>query len=189
MEAVVTVDPELDGLGDEAVAAPERRQRNLDACESLLDVCNERVELGPTLERLRLGRRPGGELASSWACLPVLARLFRRQLVDDALDAHLPAELPPVDCDRGAWVAAEVLTLARRAVREEGEPMLVQSAQEHDASRRASVGRRGGERHGSWLPDGLAGVVEPRTELHDRIVGVRVIGHRATGCFTGRSDG
>ena len=50
VESVLAVDPELDGLRNEPVAAPEGRKRNVDAVESSLDLCDELIELDATCE-------------------------------------------------------------------------------------------------------------------------------------------
>ena len=54
VKPVVAMRPELDARRDESVAAPERWERDVDSCESLLGLGDADVELVTPAERLRL---------------------------------------------------------------------------------------------------------------------------------------
>ena len=54
VESVVAVGPQLDRLRSQAVAAPERRQRNVLSREALLGLGHQRVEGGTVGKRPRL---------------------------------------------------------------------------------------------------------------------------------------
>ena len=75
VEPALPMRPELDALGQKAVAAPERRQRYFRAPESLLDLGDAGCEVGSVGDWLRLGRRPPGDPAGSRPAAPVCGRV------------------------------------------------------------------------------------------------------------------
>src|SRR4051812_15514687 len=56
--------PELDRIGDDAIAAPVRRPRQRGITMIALDLRDERLERGPALDHLGLRRRDRADLAA-----------------------------------------------------------------------------------------------------------------------------
>ena len=141
------MNPELDRLRDECGSRPRKAGAGPRRPRSA-------PRLRQRARRARHGRRgaataPRPRQRSDFhvGASPSTPSTLHRHLFDAALDAHLAAKLPPVQRERSARVRAELVALARRAIREEREAMVVEPAQEDDACGRTSVRRRGRERH------------------------------------------
>src|SRR5262245_15900480 len=88
--------PELEDLRDDPETAPELGQRDVAVLEARVRLGVEALELRAICERRGLRRRPGRDLTGAGSGRPVRLRLLVRDLLDRALDADLPPELPPV---------------------------------------------------------------------------------------------
>src|SRR3954463_4710367 len=177
VEAVVAVLPELDRVGLEQVTAPAGGAWDLVTRQKALELG---LELVATLDRLALARggrgrsrtrggrgrsRPGRTRG------PVRIRLLFRKTPHRALDAHLPAERPPVEDERGAWVVRQLASLPPLVAREEREAVGVGAFQQEHPCRGPAVPVGGGERHcfGRLAPRG-PGLVQPLVEDRDGVV-------------------
>lgn len=170
MKSIVPVRPELDGVGDESIATPERRQRNLFLMEAALGFGDASVEIRSVFEGPRLRRCPGGKLARPWSGVPVRGRLVVCDLHDVALGSDLAAQLPPVEHQRGSGILPQLVALLRFPIREERQPAFVDPAQQHDPSRGPAARVRCRQRHGIGLGHSRTGVYEPRLKPGDRVV-------------------
>ena len=135
--------PELDRVGDEAVAAPERRQRHVVLPAKRARPRRPALELRALASGRDCGRCPGCDPAASRPRSAVRARL----VVGDLLDARprrAPAA-PSSQCRTSAarGFAASSVALAARAVREEREAARVDGPA---AARSAPTGARRGRR-------------------------------------------
>src|SRR5690554_2178484 len=153
VQAIGTLDPQLDALDLQADAAPVRRPRyrgRLRARGQGRGVGAEReTQLGCTLpylpdqrcprrERRALVRGPGAELAAPGAGREVGVAFLRGRADRRALDADLPAERVPVEAGGGPRVVLELAGLARAVVGEKHEVTGVghEVLAKHDTRRR-----------------------------------------------------
>src|SRR5439155_5049912 len=90
VQPILSMLPELERFGDEAVAAPMLWPRDLPGVLRV-EFPEGRLELLARRNWLALLRDRGGDLASAGARRPIRVRLRFRQLLDSALDADLPA--------------------------------------------------------------------------------------------------
>ena len=74
VQAIVAVLPELELVGHEPVAAPERRERHVAVAEARLRFCRARLELRARPDRFALRRRPRADAARPWAIRPSTSR-------------------------------------------------------------------------------------------------------------------
>src|SRR5205085_2716907 len=77
----------------------------------------------------------------------VVVRFDRRDLLDGALDPHLPFEGVPEEDDRGERVRVELAALPAVVVRKEGEAAVVEGLQQDGPRRGPAVGRGRGQGH------------------------------------------
>src|SRR3954447_13838156 len=168
VEAVVPVLPELDRVGLEQVTPPAGGARDLVTWQKALELG---LELVATLDRLALARGGRGRSRPGRTRGPVRIRLPFRKTPHRALDAHLPAERPPVEDERGAWVVRQLASLPALVAREEREAAGVGAFQQEHPCRGPAVPVGGGERHcfGRLDPRG-PGLVQPLVEDRDGVV-------------------
>ena len=148
VKPVVAVRPELDARGDEAIAAPERREGDVASGESLLRLGDAGVELVTPAESAATAVTP----TPRSGCL---AAETRQYAVDSS--SVVCSTAPSIRTCRPSshqWRTAaarglrsQLVPLARRPVREERDPAVVEPSQEHDSRGRPSVGIGCRERH------------------------------------------
>src|SRR5690606_7459649 len=86
--------PEFDPARAHAETGPARRPRYVAALELALGLGNARVEGLSRVQRLRLQRGPGADLAAARAAGEIGVGLLVRDHVHAALDPHLHAAAP-----------------------------------------------------------------------------------------------
>jgi len=171
MEAILAVLPELNPVRQEAIPAPEWRQRNLAAVVLSLEPAHSLLEDVPTLDLLALARRPGAKLTAARTCPEVLRRLLLAYALDAAFDANLPSQGMPVEHERSLRVSLELATFPALVVRVEDEAVLVDAMQEDDPGGGPSVRIRSRQSHRLGHRQAKSpSLVEPCSELLHRIV-------------------
>src|SRR5437879_5629918 len=76
VKTVLSVVPELDGLGQQPVPAPERRARHVLVLVSRVQLGHEILEDPAALDHLALARRPRAQLAGPGPVAPVALGLL-----------------------------------------------------------------------------------------------------------------
>ena len=177
--------PELDALGDDAVAAPERRQGDVAFGEPRFCL-GDRASTRPAPRASPTGatptRRSGCRAAGSPGTRTTPPRTAPRPGLRRAPDVRVP----PVHDGRGVRILTELASLSGVAVREEGDASEVDAAQQDDPSGRSPGGVCRGECHDVRLRDRLSPLREPGLELSDGRH--EVVRPRATGCCTDPPD-
>src|SRR6266511_2689823 len=85
--------PELDRLGDHAVAAPVRRPGHLPVGVGGRELVQAALQRRTAVDRLALARGPGAQAAAERPALEVGVGLGRRDLLDAPFDADLALQL------------------------------------------------------------------------------------------------
>src|SRR5438132_13139949 len=174
VEPVLAPHPELDRVRHDAVAAPERWQRDLAAGVLALQAPVLRFQYRTIRDDAALSRGPRREATSVWAGPEVLLGLAGGDSLHPAVRPNLPAKRVPIEDQRGARVLGQLTRLAALVVGVEDEPAVVHALQQHHPGRWDTVGSRGGERHRVGLRDPrLLGQPVPAPELGQG-VGVEV---------------
>src|SRR5690606_23622092 len=138
---------ELPGARRQALAAPPPGGGGVVARVGGVQLAHPRLELLAACDDLALRRGERAQAAAARARARVRLRLLARDARHRPLDAHLPAELLPVEEQRRLRVRLQLAALAAAVVREEDEPALVVALeQDHPDAGRALRGR-GRERH------------------------------------------
>src|SRR5690606_27654594 len=119
VQAVGLPRPELDPLGADHVARPERRPLHLLPLEAPLLLGDPGHELLAGGEGPALLRRPRAELAAAWPGAEVRVGLLGGERLHRALHPHLLLDQRPVEAERGPRPGAKLLRLAALEVREE----------------------------------------------------------------------
>src|SRR5205085_12574615 len=96
VKPVRAVAPKLHPFGDDSIAAPVRRARNVLAFEALLHLVQPLFEWLTAVERSRLVGSPGAELRIPGPRREIGIGLCIGDTLDAALDANLAAERLPV---------------------------------------------------------------------------------------------
>ena len=134
MQAIAAALPEFDGVGEEAIAAPEIGSGHVrEAGKTGLEFGEAGFECGAVGDRGALVRDPGAELAAARAGSEVGGGFFARHAGDAAFDADLAFELSPVEGQGGEGIAFEFLGLAAGVVGVKNEPKLADFLEQHDA--------------------------------------------------------
>src|SRR5262245_45632338 len=127
--------PELELVRDHTVTAPPLGPGDGLAVHLACHV-EARLERLAAFDRIALPRRVVG------------IGFFGSDLLDGAVDPHLPLEGRPEEEQAGAAARRHLARLAAAVVGIEHEPLAVHPLEEHGANRRASVARGCGQRHG-----------------------------------------
>src|SRR4029453_5616673 len=122
--------PELDRVGDEAVAAPVRRARHLRATEPFLLRGDPALELVAIVDHSALGRRPRADLGPPRPRGEVGVGLAVGPPFAVAGHRHLAIELAPQDDECRVRVLGELPALPALNIGVEDEPALVGRAQQ-----------------------------------------------------------
>src|SRR5688572_30188125 len=104
--------PELDTIGDNSEAAPERRTRNPVVPEARLHAEKFLFEKRSPGNFCALRRCPRAQPAFARTGLKIFVRFTRRHFLHASLDAQLARECRPVKYERGARIRAELSCLA-----------------------------------------------------------------------------
>ena len=174
VEAVGIARPELDPIGHDAEAAPERRPRDGRSQEACRRRAHAVVERRARRERAALPRRPRAELELPRPRGEIRVGLGVGHALGAAFDAHLRVGRP-VEGERGGRVREELARLAARHVRVEDEPAPIDRFEQHESSRRPPAGVHRREHHRVGLAARRRRLPEPLREQRDRILRV---GHR-----------
>ena len=140
--------PELDRVGHDAEAGPERRPRHGVAGKFRFALADGRFERLAAVERLALARRPGADLTLARARGEVGVGLAVGHGNGAAVDAHLARERRPVDAEDHLGPRGDLAGLLAAEVREEDEAALVDVLDQHDAAPTAGRRRRPSEAGG-----------------------------------------
>src|SRR6185503_18642103 len=97
MEAMRTAAPELDGIGDDAIAGPAGGTRHRSTGELAAEPAPAREQPGMARHGCALGRHGGGEPAATLAGVPVGIGFGRGDRLDATLDTHLLADGIPIE--------------------------------------------------------------------------------------------
>lgn len=167
--------PELDSIGNQPKASPERRARNGAAkfCDNSRHFTIEKCSIR---NFGALWRRPCADLTVAWPRPEISIRLGARNALDASFGAHLTIEQGPVKHECRAGILDELGGFAARVVGVEDEPAAAEPAMQHDAHRRHPFAIRRGERHGFGQGrSGGFGLAKPPFEQGD---GVGRLRHR-----------
>ena len=124
VQPVRTVGPELDPLRRHSISAPMRWARNIGAFVSLLHLLEPTFEGRAMIQGVRLVGCPGTELRIPTAAGEIIVGVLIGDLLDDALDPHLPAQRLPMEEQSCAWVFRKIFALPTAPVRIEDEAVL-----------------------------------------------------------------
>ena len=181
MEAAVTALPELDAVGDDAIAAPEIRQGDLPLGELALHLFHLFVQQGTGLDHLALGRGPGADLAAAGAGEEIGQGLPGRDALGAAVDLHLARQGHPGEEQGDLGVASDLPRLATLVVGEEDEAALVVELEQHGAQPGLAVLVHRRQAHAVGFGDtGGDGGLEPGLELAQG-VGIQFLAGQALG--------
>ena len=155
--------------GDDAVAAPVRRARDVATLEARGDGGELRLEMRAVRDDRGLLRRPRAELAAARTRAKVGLGLLAGRLLRRADDLQLPLEQDPEEVRGDAGILGDRVPLRALVVREEREAALVEPLQEDDArgGRAGRTDRRHRHRGGLGVLRGDR-LVEPGLCLHER---------------------
>src|SRR4249919_2378259 len=153
----LSAEPEFDPFGLHAQAAPARWTRNFAAIEIAFGLCQALLKGRTGIERLRLFRRPGTQLAAARARGEVGVGFDIADGVHHAFDAHLHAiaHARPVEQQRRMRVGLEFAALAAIEVGIENEAPHVVGLEKQGPRRGPGVERGRGDDHGGAV--GFAG--------------------------------
>src|ERR1700738_506575 len=112
MQAMCAVRPELDRIRTHAKSSPAQRARNFAAPELPGESRAPREKFRARVKPSTLMRRTSSKLALPRPGWPVRVGLRRRDFLHTSLDAHLPAFRLPVERERRARIAVQLVPLA-----------------------------------------------------------------------------
>src|SRR6266542_6017780 len=130
VEPVRLVLPELDGVGADPVAAPERGQRHVAVGVARREPLQPLLEHRSARDHLALRRGPGAQPAAERAGTEIRLGLLAADPLDAALDAHLALQGGPPEHQRRRGVRAELAGLAAPVIGVEHEAALVEALEQ-----------------------------------------------------------
>ncbi len=174
MQPVGSTVPELEAGRRDAVATPVSRPWDVAVAEPFRRRSIARLQGVAAGDGTALRRRPGSDATAQRSGGEVGGRGSGIQPLHVAGDADLPFQRIPVEAQRSARVRRERHALVALVVRVEGQPALVESAQQHHADLRIAPRAHRRERDGGRLAQaGASSVAQPLLELAKGI-GVQV---------------
>src|SRR5215210_8594082 len=165
--------PELDGVGLDPVAAPERRAWDLTPLVLSLQRLYPLLQNFPVLNGPALLGSPRSEAASTRTAGEVSVGFFFRETASFSLDPDLPLQLAPVEEQGARGIGFKLAGLASLVVGVEDETAPVVALQEYGAGGGTAFTCGGGQYHGVRLVEVRVDyVLEPLVEL-----GYGALGH------------
>ncbi len=172
VESVFSALPKFDGLGGDAVAAPECGQWHFSIGELAFDFRKFLFEDLPGGQHTALARGPGAQPAFEGACKKIFEGLGSGDFFGPAGKVHLPAQGEPGEGESDLWVFGYLAGFDAFVVGEKNESSGVEAFEQDGAGSGARIGRGGGENHGGgFVLGGLADLVEPFLELLEGVGG------------------
>src|SRR5215212_1819812 len=170
VQSVLASLPELDCLGLDPIAAPERRAWDLTPLVLRLERSYPLFQNAPVFDGMALLGSPRPETASWRTTREVGVGLLAGEASGAALDPDLPLQLAPVEQQGARGVRRDLLRLASLVIGVEDEAPLVVALEKDGACRGLPVIGGGGEDHGvRFVEVRLDGVLEPLMELDNRV--------------------
>ena len=162
VDAVFSALPELDGLRNDSVAAPERRRGDFFVGKFLFYIVPlDRQEFSRG-DLLALRGRPSADLVAFWPRLEVLEGFFWQDFCGASMNNHLAFDGEPREQQGDVFVGGYMFGFAAFVVGEEEESFFVKALCQNGPRPRFAVWIDGGQSRGVWLQNiRLAGLVKP----------------------------
>lgn len=171
MQAAEAALPEFDLIGQERVATPVRRARDVAIGKAGGDFSLTLFQPFATGDNLTLQRDPGTDLMSTGTAGEVALNLRLREFAERAANAHLMMPLGPKEDGTGIRIGGDLPPLAALVIGVEMKAQLIHTLEEHGACRRGTIESDGGEGHGVWFRQLMSErIVQPSLKQH---VGIR----------------